>query len=119
MHSAVVELIALKNAHIRYTTIQNWSNNVYNLVTKRAIAYENATVEWVDGNFGSKVTMKYPCVILKGQMQKRKLFLLRLQVKISIKMREAKVIHLAPNTSSHIVSKSISKDGGRSSYRGF
>ena len=91
LHSAVVELIALDDAHIRYTTIQNWSNNVYNLVTKRAIAHKRATVEWIDGNFGSKVTMKYPCVILKGSVQKRKLFQLPWQAKVNIKMRAAKL----------------------------
>lgn len=118
LHSAVVELIALNDAHIRYTTIQNWSNNVYNLVTKRAIAHERATVEWVDGNFGSKVTMKYPCVILKGEGAKAQIISIAVASKGQHQDAGGKIIHLAPHTSSHIVSKSISKNGGRASYRG-
>lgn len=118
LHSAVVELIALPGAHIRYTTIQNWSNNVYNLVTKRAIAHERATVEWVDGNFGSKVTMKYPCVILKGAGSKANIISIALAGAGQHQDAGGKVIHLAPHTTSHIVSKSISKEGGRTSYRG-
>jgi Fe-S cluster assembly protein SufB len=118
LHSAVVEIVALAKSRVRYTTIQNWSNNVYNLVTKRAIAYRNATVEWVDGNFGSKVTMKYPAIILKESGAKGQI--------ISIAVADAgqhqdsggKVIHLASNTTSNIVAKSISKNGGRSTYRG-
>lgn len=118
LHSAVVELFALPGAHIRYTTIQNWSNNVYNLVTKRAIAYKNATVEWVDGNFGSKVTMKYPAIILKESGAKGQIISIAVAGKGQHQDAGGKVIHLAPNTTSNIVSKSISKDGGRSSYRG-
>lgn len=118
LHSAVVELVALRGAHIRYTTIQNWSTAVYNLVTKRAIAHEQARVEWIDGNFGSKVTMKYPCVVLAGRGARATV--------ISVAMAHAgqhqdtggKAIHLAPETHSHIVSKSISQGGGRASYRG-
>ena len=118
LHSAVVELIALPGAHIRYTTIQNWSNNVYNLVTKRAIAYEGATVEWIDGNFGSKVTMKYPCIILKGRGAKGQIISIALAGEGQHQDAGGKIIHLAPETTSNIVSKSISKKGGRTSYRG-
>lgn len=118
LHSAVVELIALPGAKIRYTTIQNWSHNVYNLVTKRAIAYENATVEWIDGNFGSKVTMKYPCVILKGRGAKAQIISIALAGKDQQQDAGGKVIHLAPQTRSNIISKSISSKGGRASYRG-
>jgi Fe-S cluster assembly protein SufB len=118
LHSAVVELIALPGSHIRYTTIQNWSTNVYNLVTKRGIAYRNATVEWIDGNFGSKVTMKYPCVILKEEGAKAQIISIAVADAEQHLDAGAKVIHLASNTRSHIVSKSISKNGGRSSYRG-
>ncbi len=118
LHSAVVELIALEGAHIRYTTIQNWSNNVYNLVTKRAMAHKRATIEWVDGNFGSKVTMKYPAVILKGEHAKAQIISIAVAGKGQHQDAGAKVIHLAPHTTSNVISKSISKDGGRSSYRG-
>jgi Fe-S cluster assembly protein SufB len=118
LHSAVVELIALPNAHIRYTTIQNWSQNVYNLVTKRAIAHENATVDWIDGNFGSKVTMKYPCIILQGQRAKGNIISIAVAGKNQHQDAGAKIIHLAPHTTSNIVAKSLSKDGGRTSYRG-
>ncbi|MGZ6250631.1 MAG: Fe-S cluster assembly protein SufB [Candidatus Chromulinivorax sp.] len=118
LHSAVVELIALPGAHIRYTTIQNWSNNVYNLVTKRAIAHENATVDWIDGNFGSKVTMKYPCIILKGQKSKGQIISIAVAGKGQHQDAGGKIIHAASNTTSNVVSKSISKDGGQSSYRG-
>lgn len=118
LHSAVVELVALEGAHIRYTTIQNWSNNVYNLVTKRAHAYKNSCVEWVDGNFGSKVTMKYPCVVLKESGAKAQIISIAVAGAGQHQDAGAKVIHVAPDTKSHIVSKSISKDGGRSSYRG-
>ncbi|HLD81693.1 MAG TPA: Fe-S cluster assembly protein SufB [Patescibacteria group bacterium] len=118
LHAAVVELVALKNAKVRYTTIQNWSQNVYNLVTKRAIAYENALVEWVDGNLGSKVTMKYPAVIMKGEGAKADILSIAFACASQHQDAGAKVIHLAPNTSSKIVSKSIAKDGGRTSYRG-
>lgn len=118
LHSAVVEIIAHKNAHVRYTTIQNWSQNVYNLVTKRAIAHDYANVEWVDGNFGSKVTMKYPAIILSGNGAKGQIISLAVAGKGQHQDTGGKIIHLAPNTSSNIISKSISKNGGRSSYRG-
>lgn len=118
LHSAVVELIALPGSHIRYTTIQNWAPNVYNLVTKRAIAYENAKVDWIDGNFGSKVTMKYPAILLKGKRAKGNVISIAVAGKDQHQDAGAKIIHLAPYTSSTIVSKSISKEGGRTSYRG-
>lgn len=118
LHSAVVELIALRNARIRYTTIQNWSNNVYNLVTKRAVAHENAHIEWVDGNFGSKVTMKYPCIVLKERGAKGTIISIAVAGKGQHQDAGGKIIHCAPDTRSHVVSKSISKQGGRSSYRG-
>lgn len=118
LHAAVVEVIALKNARVRYTTIQNWSKNVYNLVTKRAIAEENATIEWVDGNLGSKITMKYPAIILKGEKSSADILTIAFANGKQYQDTGAKVIHLAPNTASKIVSKSISRDGGRTSYRG-
>jgi Fe-S cluster assembly protein SufB len=118
LHSAVVELVALPGAHIRYTTIQNWSNNVYNLVTKRAIAHERASVDWVDGNFGSKVTMKYPCIVLKGQHSRGQIISIAIAGKDQQLDAGGKIIHLASDTTSNIVSKSISKDGGRTTYRG-
>ncbi len=118
LHSAVVELVALPGAHIRYTTIQNWSNNVYNLVTKRAIAHERASVDWVDGNFGSKVTMKYPCIILKGEHSRGQIISVAIAGKDQQLDAGGKIIHCASNTTSNIVSKSISKDGGRTTYRG-
>ncbi len=118
LHSAVVELIALPGSHIRYTTIQNWSNNVYNLVTKRAIAHERATIEWIDGNFGSKVTMKYPCIVLKGKHARGQVISIAVAKRGQEQDAGAKIIHCAPYTTSNIVSKSLSKDGGRSSYRG-
>ncbi len=118
LHSAVVELIALKGAHIRYTTIQNWSYNVYNLVTKRAVAYEDAIVEWVDGNLGSKLTMKYPCVYLLGKGAKGEILSVAYAGANQHQDAGAKIIHVAPYTSSTITSKSISKSGGRSTYRG-
>ncbi len=118
LHSAVVEVIAHKNAKVRYTTIQNWSNNVYNLVTKRAVAYENAHVEWVDGNIGSKVTMKYPAILLKGRGARGEILSVAYAGKDQHQDAGAKIFHLAPETSSQIISKSISHRGGRSSYRG-
>lgn len=118
LHSAVVELIALKGAKIRYTTVQNWSNNVYNLVTKRGVAHENATIEWVDGNIGSKLTMKYPAVILKGEGAHAEVISVAYSGEGQHQDAGSKVHHLAPNTTSNILSKSISKNGGRSSYRG-
>ena len=118
LHSAVVELVALKGAHIRYTTIQNWSTNVFNLVTKRAHAYEDAVVEWVDGNIGSKLTMKYPAIVLKGERAHGEVLSIAFAGHGQHQDAGAKMTHAAPNTTSRIVSKSISKDGGRSSYRG-
>ena len=118
LHSAVVELVAHKKAHIRYTTIQNWSDNVYNLVTKRAIAHENAFVEWVDGNIGSALTMKYPSVILKGEGAHAEVISVAYANNNQHQDTGAKVHHLASNTTSNILSKSISKGGGRTSYRG-
>jgi Fe-S cluster assembly protein SufB len=118
LHSAVVELVALERSRIRYTTIQNWSSNVYNLVTKRAVAYKNATVEWVDGNFGSKVTMKYPAIILKEPGAHGQVISVAVAHKGQHQDTGAKIIHLAPHTTSNVVAKSISKGGGRSSYRG-
>jgi Fe-S cluster assembly protein SufB len=118
LHSAVVELIAMKDAKIRYSTVQNWSSNVYNLVTKRGVAYENATVEWVDGNIGSKLTMKYPAVLLRGEGAHAEVISVAYAGEGQHQDAGAKVHHLAPNTTSNILSKSISKNGGRSSYRG-
>lgn len=118
LHAAVVELVALQSSHIRYTTIQNWSRNVYNLVTKRAIAEAGATVEWVDGNLGSKVTMKYPCVVLKGERARAEILSVAFAGSGQHLDAGSKVIHLASNTSSNVISKSISKGTGRTSYRG-
>jgi len=118
LHSAVVELIAMEGSTIRYTTIQNWSNNVYNLVTKRAHAYKNATVEWIDGNLGSKITMKYPAVHLMEEGARGEVLSIAFAGKGQHQDAGAKMVHLAPNTSSTVLSKSISKDGGRTSYRG-
>jgi Fe-S cluster assembly protein SufB len=118
LHSAVVEVIALEGASIRYTTIQNWSRNIYNLVTKRATAHKNATVEWVDGNLGSLLTMKYPCVQLVGEGARGEILSVAFSGTDQHQDAGAKVIHAAPNTSSRITSKSISKDNGRASYRG-
>src|ERR671939_364050 len=118
LHSAVVELVAKPGAHIRYTTIQNWSNNVYNLVTKRAVAYADATVEWVDGNLGSKVTMKYPSVSLLGPRARAELLSVAFAGAGQLQDAGGKVIHAAPDTTSTITSKSISKDGGNAIYRG-
>ncbi len=118
LHSAVVELIALPGSHIRYTTIQNWSKNVYNLVTKRAYAYENAKVEWVDGNLGSKLTMKYPAIYLMGENARGEVLSIAFAGDNQHQDAGAKMVHVASNTSSIVVSKSISKNGGRTSYRG-
>lgn len=119
LHAAVVEVYALKNAKARYTTIQNWSDNVYNLVTKRSIAYENATVEWIDGNFGSKVTMKYPAIILAGKNSNGKMLSLAYASKPhQIIDSGSKIIHKAENTTSHVISKSVSAHGGKVYYRG-
>ncbi len=118
LHSAVVEIIVKKNARCRYTTIQNWSTDVYNLVTKRAVAYEGATMEWVDGNLGSKVTMKYPAVYLMGPKAHGEVLSMAFAGRGQHQDAGAKIVHAAPYTSSKVVSKSISKDGGRASYRG-
>jgi Fe-S cluster assembly protein SufB len=118
LHSAVVEIIAHPNAQVQYTTIQNWAPNIYNLVTKRAVAYSNARVSWVDGNFGSKVTMKYPSVILKEPGAQGEILSIAVAGSGQHQDSGGKVIHLASQTSSTIVAKSISKDGGRASYRG-
>lgn len=118
LHSAVVEIFVKEKGRCRYTTIQNWSNNVYNLVTKRAIAHKNATMEWVDGNLGSKVTMKYPAVILAGEGAHGEVLSIAFAGEGQHQDAGGKITHLAPKTSSQIISKSISKDGGRASYRG-
>jgi Fe-S cluster assembly protein SufB len=118
LHSAVVELIAMEGAYIRYTTIQNWSRNIFNLVTKRAMAHKNATVEWVDGNLGSRLTMKYPAVYLVGEGARGEILSIAFAGDGQHQDAGAKVIHAAPNTSSRITSKSISKGTGRASYRG-
>jgi Fe-S cluster assembly protein SufB len=118
LHSAVVELIAKPGARIRYTTVQNWSQNVYNLVTKRAVAHERATVEWVDCNLGSKLTMKYPSVYLLGEEAHGEVLSIAFAGPGQHQDAGAKIFHVAPRTTSNIFAKSISKDGGRSSYRG-
>ncbi|HEY6738559.1 MAG TPA: Fe-S cluster assembly protein SufB [Actinopolymorphaceae bacterium] len=118
LHSAVVEIIVKKNARCRYTTIQNWSNNVYNLVTKRATAAEGATMEWIDGNIGSKVTMKYPAVYLMGEHAKGETLSIAFSGEGQHQDAGAKMVHCAPRTSSTIVSKSVARGGGRTSYRG-
>ncbi|MEB3102412.1 Fe-S cluster assembly protein SufB [Ferviditalea candida] len=118
LHSAVVEIIVKKNGRARYTTIQNWAPNIFNLVTKRAVAEENATMEWVDGNIGSKLTMKYPAVVLKGRGAKGMVLSIAVAGKGQHQDAGAKMIHLAPDTTSTIVSKSISKHGGKVTYRG-
>ncbi|WP_030904856.1 Fe-S cluster assembly protein SufB [Streptosporangium amethystogenes] len=118
LHSAVVEIIVKKGARCRYTTIQNWSNNVYNLVTKRAVAYEGATMEWVDGNIGSKVTMKYPAVYLMGEHAKGETLSVAFAGEGQHQDAGSKMVHLAPNTSSSVISKSVARGGGRTSYRG-
>src|SRR5450756_863493 len=118
LHSAVVEIIVKKNARVRYTTIQNWSNNVYNLVTKRATCAEGATMEWVDGNIGSKVTMKYPAIYLLGEHARGETLSIAFAGAGQHQDAGAKMVHAAPNTSSSIVSKSVARGGGRTSYRG-
>src|SRR6185312_14034667 len=118
LHSAVVEIIVKKDARCRYTTIQNWSNNVYNLVTKRAVAHEGATMEWVDGNIGSKVTMKYPAVWMTGEHAKGEVLSIAFAGEGQHQDAGAKMVHAAPNTSSTIISKSVARAGGRTSYRG-
>jgi Fe-S cluster assembly protein SufB len=118
LHSAVVEIIVKQGGRCRYTTIQNWSTNVYNLVTKRAIAHENATMEWIDGNIGSKLTMKYPSVWLMGPKAKGETLSVAFAGAGQHQDAGAKMIHAAPDTSSSIVSKSVARNGGRVSYRG-
>jgi Fe-S cluster assembly protein SufB len=118
LHSAVVEIIVKKNARCRYTTIQNWSNNVYNLVTKRATCEEGATMEWIDGNIGSKVTMKYPAVYMTGPHAKGEVLSVAMAGEGQHQDAGAKMVHAAPHTSSTIISKSIARGGGRTSYRG-
>lgn len=118
LHAAVVEIIVHDNAQVRYTTIQNWSRNVFNLVTKRAIAHSNASIEWVDGNFGSQITMKYPCIILAGENAKGALISLSRAADNQIIDSGAKFIHQAPATRSHCISKSIVQGTGKSTYRG-
>ena len=118
LHSAIVEIVVKKNARVRYTTIQNWSNNVYNLVTQRATCEEGATMEWIDGNIGSKRNMKYPAVFLMGPHARGEALSIAFAGEGQHQDTGAKMIHMAPHTSSHIVSKSISRGGGRSGYRG-
>ncbi|WP_414044702.1 Fe-S cluster assembly protein SufB [Macrococcus equi] len=118
LHSAVVEIIVKKDAYCRYTTIQNWANNVFNLVTKRTFVYENGTMEWIDGNIGSKLTMKYPACYLLGEGARGMTLSIALAGKGQVQDAGAKMMHMAPNTSSTIVSKSISKQGGKVVYRG-
>src|SRR6201996_6856436 len=118
LHSAVVEIIVKKGGRCRYTTIQNWSNNVYNLVTKRATCEAGATMEWVDGNIGSKVTMKYPAIYLMGEHAKGETLSIAFAGEGQHQDAGAKMVHAAPHTSSSIVSKSVARGGGRTSYRG-
>jgi Fe-S cluster assembly protein SufB len=118
LHSAVVEIVVKKGGRCRYTTIQNWSNNVYNLVTKRAVAYEDATMEWVDGNLGSKLTMKYPAIWLLGERAHGEVLSIAFAGAGQHQDAGGKIVHVAPNTTSLITSKSISKSGGRAGYRG-
>ncbi|HLT85493.1 MAG TPA: Fe-S cluster assembly protein SufB [Phototrophicaceae bacterium] len=118
LHSAVVEIIVKKDARVRYTTIQNWSNNVYNLVTKRSTVEQGGTMEWVDGNIGSKVTMKYPAIYLMGEHARGETLSAAFAGGGQHQDTGAKMVHMAPNTSSSVVSKSVSRNGGRSSYRG-
>jgi Fe-S cluster assembly protein SufB len=118
LHSAVVEIIVKKNARVRYTTIQNWSTNVYNLVTKRATCDEGATMEWIDGNIGSKVTMKYPAVYLLGEHSRGETLSIAFAGEGQHQDAGSKMVHAAPHTSSSIISKSVARGGGRASYRG-
>jgi Fe-S cluster assembly protein SufB len=117
-HSGVIEIVVNKGAHFRYTTIQNWSNNMYNLVTQRALVHENATMEWLDGNLGSKLTMKYPSCMLVGERAHGSIMSIAYAGDGQHQDTGGKVVHAAPNTTSSIVSKSISKGTGRSTYRG-
>ena len=118
LHSAVVEIVVNKHARCRYTTIQNWANNIYNLVTKRAMAYEGATMEWIDGNLGSRLTMKYPAVYMMEPGARGEILSIAFASAGQHQDAGAKLVHVAPNTSGRIISKSISKNGGRASYRG-
>jgi Fe-S cluster assembly protein SufB len=118
LHSAVVEIIVKKGANFRYTTIQNWANNIYNLVTKRAVAYEEAAMEWVDGNIGSKLTMKYPSVYLMGRGARGEVLSVAYAGRGQHQDAGAKMVHIAPDTTSRITNKSVSKDGGKTTYRG-
>ena len=118
LHSAVVELIALEDASIRYTTIQNWYRNIFNLVTKRAYAHKNATVEWVDGNIGSRLTMKYPAIFLMGEGARGEILSMAFAGEGQHQDAGAKVIHVAPNTTSVVTNKSVSAHGGKTTYRG-
>ena len=118
LHSAVVEIVVKKNARVRYTTIQNWSTNVYNLVTKRATCEEGATMEWIDGNIGSKVTMKYPAVYMMGEHARGETLSIAFAGEGQHQDAGSKMVHCAPHTSSSIISKSVARAGGRSSYRG-
>ncbi len=118
LHSAVVEIIVKKDAHVRYTTIQNWSNNVYNLVTKRTAVHEGGRMEWIDGNIGSKVTMKYPACYLLGERASGETLSIAFAGEGQHQDAGAKMVHAAPHTTSNIVSKSVARGGGRTSYRG-
>jgi Fe-S cluster assembly protein SufB len=118
LHAAVVEVIAKRGARVRYTTIQNWANNIYNLVTKRAVAHQDALVEWIDGNLGSRLTMKYPSVYMLGPGARAEILSVAFASAGQHQDAGAKAVHCAPHTSSRIVSKSTSKSGGRASYRG-
>jgi Fe-S cluster assembly protein SufB len=118
LHSAVVEIIVRRGARCRYTTIQNWANNIYNLVTKRAVAYQDSLMEWIDGNLGSRLTMKYPAVYMMEPGARGEILSIAFASKGQHQDAGAKVVHCAPHTKSRIISKSISKNGGRSSYRG-
>ena len=119
LHSAVVEIVCKKGSRVRYTTIQNWASNVYNLVTKRAVAYEDAHMEWIDGNLGSKLTMKYPSIYMMEKGARGEILSIAFASKGQHQDAGGKVFHCAPHTTSRITSKSISKDGGTSSYRGW
>jgi Fe-S cluster assembly protein SufB len=118
LHSAVVEIVVKRGGRCRYTTIQNWANNIYNLVTKRAMAYQDSLMEWIDGNLGSQLTMKYPAVYLMEPGARGEILSIAFASAGQHQDAGAKIVHAAPNTSGRIVSKSISKNGGRASYRG-
>jgi Fe-S cluster assembly protein SufB len=118
LHAAVVEIYVGKNSKCRYSTVQNWANNVYNLVTKRALVDENGTMEWIDGNIGSKVTMKYPCCVLKGDNSRGTCITISVAGNGQEQDTGARMIHLGKNTTSNIISKSIARNGGNATYRG-